>query len=189
MPYTASTLSLLGNANGQAVWHYRNSDALSVICAAGYFNASAPQFNVGDEILVTRTGTNIGAVSLRVLAASATAVTVTAPSIQSQAIPMPVTAVANTEFTLTLPPCTIVRAQTVTTTAYTGNTVTAQLGTTLGGVDIVAATTIKAAGIFAHTVVAAGAKFAGGTVFVRVAQTATLTAVGLGTLSVEYVAD
>ena len=188
MPYTSSTLSLLGSVNGQAVWHYRTTDALSVVCAAGYFNSSAAQLGVGDEILVTRTGTNAAPDSIRVLSASLTTVVVTQPTIRSQAINLPVTAVASTEFTLALPPCTIVRAQAVTTTAYTGATVTAQLGTTLGGVEIVAAATIKAAGIASFTIVAAGAKFAGGTVFLRVAQT-TPTAVGLGVLSIEYVAD
>lgn len=188
MPFSANTLSLLGSVNGSSIFHYRNTDSLATMCAAGYFNPVAPQLQAGDEIIVTRLGTNIGAVSLRVLSASATAVAVTAPLVQSQALNLPVTAVASTEFTMTLPPCTIFRATTVTTTAYTGATVTIQLGTTLGGVDIVAATTIKAQGLFAHTVVAAGAKFAGGTVFIRAAQT-TPTAVGLGVLAVEYVAD
>ena len=188
MPFTVNTLSLLGSVNGSSVFHYRNTDSLATMCASGYFSPAAAQFTVGDEIIVTRTGTNAAAVSLRVLTATATAVTVTAPLIQSQAISLPVTAVASTEFTMALPPCTILRATTRTTTAYTGATATIQLGSTLGGVDIVAAVSIVSAGVVAHTVVAGAAKFAGGTVFVRIAQT-TPTAVGAGVLAVEYVAD
>lgn len=188
MPYTASTLAQVAQGNGNAIFHYRNTDALSVICASGYFNASAAQFQVGDEIIVTRTGANPAPVSLRVLSIASGVVVVSQPTVVSQALSLPVTAVASTEFTLLLPPCTIIRATTRTTTAYTGATATIQLGTTLGGVEIVAAVSIVTAGVVAHTVVAAAAKFAGGTVFVRIAQT-TPTAVGAGVLAVEYVAD
>jgi hypothetical protein len=52
------------------------------------------------------------------------------------------TAVASTEFTLTLPPCTILRAVTTTTTTFTGATATIQAGATLGGVTQVAAVSI-----------------------------------------------
>ena len=84
MPYTASTLAQVAQGNGNAIFHYRNTDSLTTMCAAGYFNASAAQFQVGDEIIVTRTGTNLGAVSLRVLAASESAVTVTAPLVSDR---------------------------------------------------------------------------------------------------------
>lgn len=186
MPYSASTLSLVGSVNGQAVWHYRNTDSLATICASGYFNTSAAQFQAGDVIYVSRTGTNYGMTELRVVSATATAVAVMFPRVESQAIALPVTAVTNTDFTLPLPPCTIMRATTMTTTAYTAATITAQLGTTSGGVDIVAAASIKSAGVVAHTVIGTAALFAGGTLFVRLVQ-GTPTAVGAGVLSVEYV--
>lgn len=188
MPFTASTLNLVAQGNGQSVFHYRTADSLATVCAAGYFNSAALQFNLGDEIIVTRTGSNPAAVSLRVRSASATAVAVTQPGMNAESIPITVAAVATTEFTMLLPPCTIFRATTVTTTAFTADTATIQIGTALGGEQIVAATTIKGQNVFAHTVVASGRKFAGGTAFIRVVQT-NPAAVGLSVLSLEYVAD
>jgi hypothetical protein len=105
---------------------------------------------------------------------------------------LPVTAVANTDFSLSLPPGAIVLSANVyTTTAYTGATVALQLGSTLGAADVVAATNIKATG-FVLLVVAAGAPAAiaslgaAPNLFVRIIQTATFTAVGNGTLVIEY---
>lgn len=105
---------------------------------------------------------------------------------------LPVTAVANTDFSLSLPPGAIILSANVyTTTAYTGATATLQLGSTLGASDVVAATNIKAAG-FVLLVIAAGAPVAianlgaAPNLFARIVQTATFTAVGNGTLVVEY---
>ena len=102
-----------------------------------------------------------------------------------------VTAVANTDFSISLPPgAVILSANFYTTTAFTGATVTAQLGSTLGTADIVAATNVKAAG-FVLLAIAAGAPAAIGglgappNVFCRIVQT-TPTAVGAGTLVIEY---
>lgn len=188
MPYTASTLSLLGSVNGSSVFHYRNTDSIETMLGAGYFNASAPQFQAGDEIIVSRTGANYGMTSLRVISATTTAVVVTNPRVESQALYVNPLAQASTEFTLTLPPCTILRATSTTTTTFTGATVTIQAGTALGGAQQIAAVSIISQGVVAHTIVASGNRFAGGTLFVRLAQT-TPTAVGRAVFGIEYVPD
>jgi hypothetical protein len=92
----------------------------------------------------------------------------------------------------------------------TGATATIAVGSTVGGGEYVAATTVKAAGTFAHTLVS-GALGSFGTagsglmntatdatvsalagvpttpLYVRITQTATTTAVGTATLVVQYV--
>lgn len=104
---------------------------------------------------------------------------------------LPVTAVANTDLTLTLPACRILRVTQRTTTAYTGNTVTIQVGTAAAGQEVVAAVSIKTKANRALTLVDASADalaaFAGGTIYVRIVQTATETAVGAGELMIEFV--
>ena len=100
-----------------------------------------------------------------------------------------VTAVANTDFSISLPPgAAILSANFYTTVAYTGATVTAQLGSTVGASDIVAATNVKAIGFYLLTL-AAGAVVgnlgAAPNVFCRIVQT-TPTAVGTGQLVIEY---
>jgi len=104
------------------------------------------------------------------------------------------TAAANTDLTLQMPAgiAGVIRITSFTTTAYTGNTVTVQVGTTSGGVDVVAAASIKAAGTVAHTLVAAGlgvdlALPSSSILYVRIVQTATVTAVGAGTMVVEFI--
>lgn len=103
---------------------------------------------------------------------------------------LPVTAVANTDFTITLPSAvTITDLAVLTNTAYTGTTVTAQVGTTVGGAELAAATNIKPVGkntlaLLAPAMPTAG--FTEGTVLtVRVVQTGP-TAVGLGRLVLTY---
>lgn len=102
---------------------------------------------------------------------------------------MPVTAVANTEFTVTVPAGRVLRITQRTTTAYTGATATVQVGTTLGGADVVAAADITGIATRSLTLVnasvAAYSPFAGGTLFVRIAQT-TPTAVGAGHMVFEF---
>lgn len=104
-----------------------------------------------------------------------------------------VTAVANTDFSLSLPPgAQVTSAKFFTTTAFTGATATLQLGSTLGATDIVAATDVHALG-YVTLAIAAGAPAAiaalgaAPNVFARLVQTATFTAVGKGTLIIEYV--
>ena len=105
---------------------------------------------------------------------------------------------------------TVIGMTTFTGTAFTGATVTISIGSTLGGAEYVAATTIKAAGTFAHTLVAGAlgnAATAGSglmntpanstisglagapttPIYVRITQTATATAVGAATLVVQYI--
>jgi hypothetical protein len=106
------------------------------------------------------------------------------------AVPLSVLAQANTDFTVALPRCRVLRITQRTNTAYTGTTVTLQLGTTAGGQEVVAAGDIKAqAAARALTLVAAaapGLSDFGGTLFGRLAQTGP-TAVGAGEMYVEFV--
>jgi hypothetical protein len=191
MPYASSGLSLVAYGAGASVFIYRTADTLTQVLASGYFNDAAAQFNVGDEIILTAAtgGTVPTQTRLRVIAASASAVSV-APQVAqlSRSLDIAVTATANTDLTIpNVPPCVIRNVSTITTTAFTGNTVTAQVGTAAGGVQIVAAVSVKSAGIVNHTVVAAGAVFAGGTLHVRIVQTATETAVGAATMVVDFI--
>jgi hypothetical protein len=107
---------------------------------------------------------------------------------------LPVTAVANTDFTLSIPPGATIAALTVyTTTAYTASTdAQVSIGNAAGGAQYVAAVSVKAIGVYGLTFVGtAAAAFlaapAGSpNLFVRIAQTGTATAVGAATLVVEY---
>jgi hypothetical protein len=109
--------------------------------------------------------------------------------LRAAVLTLPVTAVASTPLTLTLPNCHILAFFQRTTTAYTGATVTLALGTTAGGVDIVAAADIKAKGSRTLTQVDASidlaTPFSGGTLYATIAQT-TPTAVGAGQIIVQY---
>jgi hypothetical protein len=106
------------------------------------------------------------------------------------AAPLSVLAQASTDFSVALPRCRVLRVTQRTNTAYTGTTVTLQLGTTAGGQEVVAAVDVKAqSAARALTLVAAAAPglsdFAG-TLFGRLAQTGP-TAVGVGEVYVEFV--
>jgi hypothetical protein len=110
----------------------------------------------------------------------------------AKALSLPVTATANTDFAVTLPPgATNVTYRTYTTTGY-GAATDAQIsiGSTAGGVDYVAATTIKAVGVKSHTPVdaAAAVHLAPGalTFFVRVTQSGAASATGAATLVFDY---
>lgn len=111
----------------------------------------------------------------------------------TQELSLPVTAVANTDYAAIVFPAgaTDLTYRTYTTTAYTAGTdAKISLGSTAGGVDYVAATTIAAIGVKSHTPVDAAAAFhlAPGalTAFVRVTQSGTATIVGAATLTVSY---
>jgi hypothetical protein len=66
----------------------------------------------------------------------------------SQRLNLPVTAIANTDFTMSIPPgCTLLSAVVYTSVAYTGATVTIQLGSSAGDSSYVAAISIKAVGM------------------------------------------
>lgn len=109
-----------------------------------------------------------------------------------QKVSLPVTAVANTDIAPISVPAgkSLVRATVYTTTAYTGTTVTIQIGSSAGDASYVAAATIKALGVYSLTLVAAAAAAlaslpAAPNLFVRVVQTGP-TAVGAATLVLEY---
>lgn len=97
------------------------------------------------------------------------------------------TAAANTDLTLAMPAgYGLLRITFYTTTAYTGSTVTAQVGTAAGGTQVVAATNIKAAGVVSAVIAIANPlAMTDQTLFVRIVQTGA-TAVGAGTMVVEY---
>jgi hypothetical protein len=104
---------------------------------------------------------------------------------------------------------TVTGISTYTGTAFTGATAAITIGSTLGGAEYVASTTVKAAGTFPHTLVAgalgdiatagsglmntpadatisnlAGARTT--PIYVRITQTATTTAVGTATVVIQY---
>ena len=106
---------------------------------------------------------------------------------------LPVTAVTNTDYTLSLPAgATFLSATVYTTTAYTGTTGNISLGSAAGGAQYVAATDIKAIGIVQLVLVNAAAAdllsmpAVSPNLFVRIAQSTTPTAVGAGVLVVKY---
>jgi hypothetical protein len=111
-------------------------------------------------------------------------------------LPLPVTATANTDFTVSLPPGgTLLNASVYTSVAYTGNTVTIALGVSAGDATYVTATTIKAIGVYPLTLLqpaAAGPAIMPATspnLFIRVIQTATTTNVGTAFLVLNYTAS
>lgn len=130
----------------------------------------------------------------------------------AEIVPISVTAALTTDIGPVYIPAnsTVIGMTTFTGTAFTGATVTISIGSTLGGAEYVAATTIKAAGTFAHTLVsgALGNAATAGSglmntasdttisplagapttpIYVRITQTATVTAVGAATLVIQYV--
>lgn len=99
------------------------------------------------------------------------------------------TASANTDLTLAMPAgYGLLRITFYTTTAYGGSTtVTAQVGTTSGGVDVVAARDIKPAGVASGTIAIANpTNMTATTLFVRIVQGGTPSATGAGQMVVEY---
>jgi hypothetical protein len=112
--------------------------------------------------------------------------------VETRVLSLVPTAATTTDLTLALPACRILNFRQRTTTAFTGNTVTLALGSTAGGAEFVAATDIKAKAANrtltqVDTAADSLAAFAGGTLYARIAQTATVTAVGAGELVVEFV--
>lgn len=109
----------------------------------------------------------------------------------ARTVAVTVTATANTDLTLTMPKSKILTIITYTTTAFGAATdATLQMGSTVGGVNYVAAVTIKAAGKVAHTFASGLTAFPtlneGDTLYLRVVQTGTASATGAATVVVEY---
>ena len=110
-----------------------------------------------------------------------------------QRLSLPVTAVTNTDFTMSVPAgATIESIAVYTTTAYTGTTANISIGSAQAGAQYVAATSIASIGIVQLTLVNAAAAallaMPVGTpnVFIRIAQSTTPTAVGAGMLVINY---
>lgn len=111
--------------------------------------------------------------------------------VQTQTIS--VTAVANTDTTVTIPAAAIVSKFIVyTTTAFGAATdATISLGNAAGGAQYVAATSIKAGGVVILTAAASVAAASGllsfpGTLYIRIVQTGAASATGAATLVIEY---
>lgn len=150
---------------------------------------------------ITTTSTNnlpIGGCVVAALAADTTvrvmlddSMSTPAGTVVARSLSLVPTAAVSTDLTITVPLGHAVRILQRTTTAYTGNTVTVQVGTTAGGVDIVAAVDIKAKAARILTLVDASSDLFSPltqtTLYVRIAQTATVTAVGAGLLIIEIV--
>ena len=98
-------------------------------------------------------------------------------------------AAANTDITVAVPAGHVLRILQRTTTAYTGTTVTVQVGITSGGAEVVAAADIKAIASRALTLVDANTgsftPLPAGTLYIRIVQTGP-TAVGAGLLILEF---
>lgn len=124
------------------------------------------------------------AATVRVLVMDSLAVT---GAVVTRELALPVTAVANTDFTITLPAGNILSIFERTTTAY-GAVTNANLtvGTTVGGGEIVASVDIKAKANRTLTLVDANSDvitpFAGGTVNIRITQVGGNSAVGAARL-------
>lgn len=104
---------------------------------------------------------------------------------------LPVTAVANTDFIFAIPAgAQNVSYRTYTTTAYGAATdAVILIGSTAGGGEYVASTTIKAIGVKSHTPVdaqAASHLSHPGALYVRVTQSGAASATGAATLCVSY---
>jgi hypothetical protein len=109
---------------------------------------------------------------------------------------MPVTATANTDFTVSIPPgATLHAVKVYTTTAYGAATdITFQLGNAAAGAQYIAATTIKAAGVYSPTLVASATSAADSlsavnaspNLFVRLVQSGTASATGAATAVFTY---
>ena len=199
MPFLISGLDPIGavskGAATASLYAYRTADTYALVRASGYFNQLATVLRAGDLLVVTSdTGTVPTNALIEVAAVTAGVVTTRgarigaggARPVLGATISLVPLAQANTDFTLAIPSgCTILRATTDTTLAYTGTTVTLQLGSTAGGSELVAAVSIKAAGRVSHTLVAPTTGFGTGTLFARMVQTGP-TAVGAGNLVIEY---
>ena len=110
-----------------------------------------------------------------------------------QTLALPVTAVTNTDYTMSLPPGGILHsAKVYTTTAYTGTTANISLGSAAAGAQYVTAVSIASVGLVTLTLVASAAaaflSFPTGSpnLFIRIAQSTTPTAVGAGSLILTY---
>jgi hypothetical protein len=110
----------------------------------------------------------------------------------TQEISLPVTAVTNTDFVMSIPAGSILHSIMVyTTTAYTGTTANLSIGNAAAGAQYVTAVSIASIGIVSLTLLAAqtpafASMPAVPNLFIRIAQSTTPTAVGAATLLVKY---
>jgi hypothetical protein len=110
----------------------------------------------------------------------------------TQEISLPVTAVTNTDFVMSIPAGSILHSIMVyTTTAYTGTTANLSIGNSAAGAQYVTAVSIASIGIVSLTLLAAqtpafASMPAVPNLFIRIAQSTTPTAVGAATLLVKY---
>lgn len=74
MPFTASDLSALVQANAFTLWHYRTTDTRATVSALGYFTAVAAQLQPGD-LLILQAADALALLPIRTGAALGTGVT------------------------------------------------------------------------------------------------------------------
>jgi hypothetical protein len=109
-----------------------------------------------------------------------------------QRLSLPVTAITNTDFVMSVPlGSSLMSIAVYTTTAYTGTTAALTIGNVAGGAQYVASTSISGIGIVQLTLVntASAALLsmpAPPNLFIRIAQGATPTAVGAAMLVIDY---
>jgi hypothetical protein len=97
-------------------------------------------------------------------------------------------AATDTRFTLAMPAqYGALRITFYTTTAFTGTTANITVGTTLDGTEVLGVTNIKSAGVASGTIVIANpTNMTATTLFIRLAQSTTPTAVGAAQMVIEY---
>ena len=180
--------------NSPAVWSYRTADLASEVDDSGYFNLVNGMLRTGD-IMIAECGSGTAqqqTLEFRVVVTSGVVALATSNKMHSRLLALPVTAVANTDFTVDLPRCHITAIHQRTTTAYGVQTnMNLTIGNAAGGNQIVAAVDVKAKGNRQLTLVDAGsdliAPWAGGTLHVRMAQVGTASADGAGFLNFNFV--
>ena len=111
-------------------------------------------------------------------------------AIQTQALT--VTAVTNTDTTITIPTgARVLNIFAYVTVAFTGGTPTIALGNAAGGAQYVAATSLATAGVYMLSIAGTTAAATGllsfpGTLYVRINQASAPTAVGNVPLAIQY---
>jgi hypothetical protein len=103
MPFIATNLVPLTQANGFTLWHYRSDDLRSVITAAGYFGAVATRFRPGDVMILQASDT------LAIISFRSNATTGAGVVLDGAVVPIALTRTAAMPFRMTQAVAAIVR--------------------------------------------------------------------------------
>jgi hypothetical protein len=148
--------------------------------------------NVANPSFGTVTAQSLTAAAIAVGAMTDSASGIPGKTDYCQRLSLPVTAITNTDFIMSLPAGSTLLSMTVyTTTAYTGTTANISVGNAAAGAQYVTAVSIASVGMVTLTLLAAQtAAFlsmpAPPNLFIRIAQSTTPTAVGAAVLVVNY---